>query len=70
MSEKNPICCGHFEKILREFEWFNYDDENGDTILLMPYLTGSDGQKYRVNHCPVCGAHVRDFKIKDSELFT
>jgi hypothetical protein len=29
---------------------------------IMPY-TYQDGIKYRVNHCPSCGANIRDIEL-------
>ena len=63
MGESKPICCGNFEKILDSFGWFSYEDDNGDTIMLMPYLVDSGSTLRRVTHCPICGAYVRDVKI-------
>jgi hypothetical protein len=33
-----------------------------DKKYIMPY-TYQDGIKYRVNHCPSCGAEIRDIEL-------
>lgn len=58
-STKPPvICCGVLEKML--IAWMVMED--GTKV--MPFISGDDGSKYRVNHCPSCGAYVRDVQLK------
>jgi hypothetical protein len=61
-------CCGYFPKIASRFGWFSYTDDSGDEIYLMPYLSDSDGQKTRINYCPVCGAETRSIRIPEVEF--
>lgn len=58
-SAKLPVmCCGVLEKML--IAWMVIED--GTKV--MPFIAGDDGNKYRVNHCPSCGAHVRDVRVR------
>ena len=52
------ICCGVLEKMI--IAWMVMED--GTKV--MPFIAGDDGNKYRVNHCPSCGAYVRDVQVK------
>lgn len=52
------ICCGVLEKML--IAWMVMED--GTRV--MPFIAGDDGNKYRVNHCPSCGAYVRGVQVK------
>ena len=62
-------CCEYFEKIGFQFCWFSYHDyETGTDVFLMPYLTELNGEKIRVNHCPVCGKEIRDIKIPEGQF--
>jgi hypothetical protein len=36
--------------------------------MLMPCFIGSDNNKYRINHCPTCGADVRQLKMTENEF--
>lgn len=53
-------CCEVWGKIKHEFRWYAFDD-HPDT-LAMPTITGF----FRVNHCPSCGAYVRNSVWKPS----
>ena len=54
-----PQCCGNLEKI--NINWMVLED--GTKI--MPFLEDkNDNTKWRVNHCPSCGAYVRDCTIQ------
>lgn len=52
------ICCGVLERML--IAWMVLED--GTKV--MPFIFGDDGNKYRVNHCPSCGAYVRDVMVE------
>ena len=52
------ICCGVLEKMI--IAWMVMED--GTRV--MPFIAGDDGNQYRVNHCPSCGAYVRDVQVK------
>ena|SRR3990167_6028757 len=59
ITSKQPvICCGILEKMT--IAWMRFSD--GTKVA--PFIAGEDGEKYRVNHCPSCGAYVRDAKIE------
>jgi hypothetical protein len=58
MEDKSKICCGVLEKM--PISWMALEDGTK----CMPYIIGEDGVKYRVNHCPSCGAYVRECMIK------
>jgi hypothetical protein len=60
-------CCKVFEKLAEEFDWMSYVD-NGEKILIMPHIVGTDYIKYRINNCPSCGAEVRDIEITETEF--
>jgi len=64
----NPKDCQEKECFMIQqkhlFDWYKYVDfSEGTEILLMPCLE----KTLRVNHCPRCGAYVRDFKMKKQE---
>lgn len=59
-------CCEVFPKLIKNFQWFSYIDDNGKKIYSMPCL--SDCDKWRINYCPSCGAKIRDITI-DEDLF-
>ena len=63
MSE---ICCETFKKVSKSFSWFSYSG-NGNSILCMPNIQVGE-IKYRVNHCPSCGAEIRDIEVSVSEF--
>ena len=49
-----------------EIKWFNWFKETKDgkriKFSLMPCIPYSN---LRIDHCPTCGAYVRDFEIKE-----
>lgn len=53
------MCCDAFEKFIPIFSWMK--QENGPYC--MPYLQ-SGNLKMRINHCPSCGAYIRDISLK------
>ena len=57
MKEKH--CCESFKHFINIFYWMTLDKK-----YIMPY-TYQDGIKYRVNHCPSCGAEVRDIELTE-----
>lgn len=55
-------CCKIWPRLWWAFYWLT--DESG-TLLVMPYLQApNEGDKWRVNYCPSCGADVRDCVIE------
>lgn len=63
-------CCKPFEKLILQLNWFTYTDEKtNEKILLMPHFIGNDYRQYRINHCPTCGAEVRQFQITETDFF-
>jgi hypothetical protein len=56
--EDKVICCGVLEEL--DMEWM----VTKDGTVLMPFIEGKDGIRYRVNYCPSCGAYVRDCVIE------
>lgn len=59
LPQNDVICCGNLEKI--NINWMVLED--GTKI--MPFLEDkNDNTKWRVNHCPSCGAYVRDCTIQ------
>ena len=62
-------CCESFVQIIPQLTWMSFTrDEDGEKIYVMPTLRGSDNNRYRINHCPVCGAEVRSIEITDLEI--
>jgi hypothetical protein len=64
----NKICCEPFAKLIHQINWFSYTNDEGEIIMLMPCFIGSDGNKYRINYCPTCGADVRQLKFTETEF--
>ena len=58
-DEEKFICCGHFEKTMKFYQWFELE-ENGEMFLVVPCFPKN---KVRVNYCPVCGASVRNVLV-------
>lgn len=68
--EDKKYCCEVFPKILKEFNWFYYKDEKlNENIYVMPYIESREGDKWKVNYCPSCGANVMDTKITYDEIY-
>ncbi len=57
-------CCESFNKIMHLFKWFSYQDDNGNTGYVMPYLESNDNKRLRINNCPVCGKNIRNIELK------
>lgn len=55
--EITPPCCDVWKEIRTDFGWFV--PEEYQEFRVMPYMRGSIS-KWRVNHCPSCGASRRD----------
>jgi hypothetical protein len=69
ITMKKP-CCAILPKILKEFNWFSYTDE--DTVekrFVMPFIETSNGEKWRVNNCPSCGEDIRMINISYDDLY-
>jgi hypothetical protein len=54
LNKHGVVCCGVLEQML--IAWMVLPD--GKKV--MPYIPGENGEMWRVNHCPSCGAYVRD----------
>lgn len=55
--DPTPPCCDVWPKILGAFNWFSFDD--APDSLTMPNIKHG-GVSWRVNHCPSCGACIRN----------
>lgn len=56
-DEHTVICCGTLEKML--ICWMKTPLE----VRVLPFIVGNDGNKYRVNYCPSCGAYIREAEL-------
>ena len=58
-------CCEYWPKICGLFQYMQVE---GESDLIMPHITQA-GTKWRVNHCPACGAEIsgRHFDAEDIE---
>lgn len=54
--------CAVFEDMAKRFSWMSYE-ANGQRIACMPHIHGSNGERWRVNHCPSCGREVRSIEV-------
>lgn len=54
LNKPDVVCCGVLERML--IAWMVLPD--GKKV--MPYIPGENGEMFRVNNCPSCGAYVRD----------
>ena len=68
MHKEMKYCCEYFPKIAYRFGWFSYTDDNNRQVYLMPHITENDGERIRVNNCPVCGTEIRDISIPEDEF--
>lgn len=50
---ESPDCCEVWPRLLHGFGWFHLDER--PDLLLMPFIEGKGGDKWRVNRCPACG---------------
>jgi hypothetical protein len=55
-TTSTPDCCKVWPTIRGHFSWFDFEDE--PEVSAMPSLL-ADGQYWRVNFCPSCGAKRR-----------
>jgi hypothetical protein len=65
-------CCDVWIKVMGRFDWMHFE-ENSD-ILTMPHIKSGE-QRFFVNHCPSCGADVRNYmahinKVDESRSLT
>jgi hypothetical protein len=60
------LCCDVFEKVFeREFALYRMEmglETEGNQFLVLPHLE-FEGNRYRVNYCPSCGAYVGDIQL-------
>ncbi len=47
-------CCDDFEKL--PVSWML--DPKGNRV--MPHFVDIDGERFRINYCPICGNYIRD----------
>lgn len=59
-------CCEVWRQIKPAFGWFGFVGIEPD-VRIMPYITGDDGEQWRVNHCPSCGAERRNAAMRIEE---
>jgi hypothetical protein len=59
---RDKHCCESFKDFIPFFYWMNYCDDD-KIIYIMPYHDVNDDYKLRVNHCPSCGAEIRDIEL-------
>jgi hypothetical protein len=59
----SPVCCGVLEKFAH-IKWM----ELPVSKKLIPYMAARDGSYIQVDHCPSCGAYVRDCVVDVSKL--
>lgn len=61
---KDKHCCDAFKDFIPMFNWFAYDDK-GVKIYVMPCMQVEQSNKLRINHCPSCGANIRDIELTE-----
>lgn len=66
-TPQDEFCCQVLPEILNHFQWMSADFE-GEKKLLMPHFNTHGNIRYRVNHCPSCGAEIRDIEINEEDL--
>lgn len=60
-------CCEWWLMFAKKFLWMVVADQ--PELLVMPHVVDdATGKKWRVNHCPGCGANVRDRVILASRI--
>lgn len=65
---KDKHCCDILKYSLSLFYWMTYIDyeDEGKIKYIMPYIYDKEKEKkYRVNHCPSCGANIRDIELTE-----
>lgn len=66
----SKFCCKVLPEILKEFNWFTYNDEKtNEEVFLMPYIETREGVKWKINHCPSCGENIKSIKVNYDELY-
>jgi hypothetical protein len=66
--EPDPNCCEVWPLIAAALQWFVFEDQ--PEMATTPYMTGTDGQRYFVNHCPSCGANARNRQMLAKDVRT
>lgn len=56
--EATPPCCEVWSSLVPTFDWYRFDDF--PELLAMPCVQDHNGQQWRINYCPSCGAPRRD----------
>ena len=56
LNKHDVVCCGVLEGM--PIAWMVLPD--GKKV--MPYIPGENGEMFRVNNCPSCGAYVREIE--------
>ncbi len=62
LRQGGVVCCAVFEDMVKMFSWMSYEHE-GKKLACMPHIHGSNGERWRVNHCPSCGREVRSIEL-------
>lgn len=63
--DKTQFCCEPYKKMVQTFQWFSYE-KDGIRHFVMPSIS-VDGNFWRVNYCPSCGAETREIEIPEEE---
>ncbi len=63
--ELTKPCCEVWPKILGVFSWMAFQEQ--PEVLTMANINHS-GTSWRVNHCPACGASVRDATVSVEQV--
>ena len=58
-------CCAVWPDFFPAWKWFGF--EHNQDFLAMPYRH-LDGQNWRVNYCPACGAEVRNCIVRRERI--
>lgn len=62
-----PDCCAVWPQLWHLFNWMS--PQGHDDVVLMPYAQApNDATKWRINHCPSCGADVRNCVVDRARL--
>jgi hypothetical protein len=64
--EETPDCCARWPLIRHTFRWLVFDSDHRQAC--MPNIRGTDGNEYRVNFCPSCGADRRGCMMDSDKL--
>jgi hypothetical protein len=62
-NNNNGLCCKVLPHFLLSWNWMSLDD-NGEVIYVLPHVS-NNGNKWKVNFCPSCGAKIKEIKEKD-----